>query len=316
MPGQLPARRRGLVLAGGGLKAAYAGGVLEQLLPTLGHERKHPAFTHVQAASSGIFNAAMMASQKTAGDIGDAWRYFRPLRALSINWSQVVQLVWGDSLLTWNRFLKNIALSRRRHGWALKLPIETSDQTTRCQYVFNAYNFSRHALVAFSPEQLDVDRFRACIALPRWFPPVRIGTTYDDGEPASDEVLVDAVFATDSNASALPLNALDEIWVIWTVDVQGRWRNGWAANYFRMLEQSAAAAYAREREVIIDAGFTPAHMIGANSRPKKVLYEIAGDVPLHYLFGFTRRGVQRALRQGTEDAQWYLDEHERLWKAP
>ena len=121
-------------------------------------------------------------------------------------------------------------------------------------------------------------------------------------------VFVDAVFATDSNAAVLVEADLDEIWVIWTVDVRGQWRDGWANNYFRLLEQAAASAYRRERQVICDAGFTPANTVDAGApRPPRILYEIAGDVPHHYLFGFTRGGVCRAVDQGAADAWAYLD---------
>ena len=178
--------------------------------------------------------------------------------------------------------------------------------------MFNAYDFTRHALVSFSPETLDEEAFKACIALPRWFPPVHRSLGPD--EPT--DVLVDAVFATDSNAAALiePDLELEEIWVIWSVDVRGIWRKGWVGNYFRMLEQSAAAAYRRERELIIKAGFTPANAVPKGAGPPpKILYEIGGDVPAHYLFTFTQGAVRRAVDQGFNDAATYLEEHRHLW---
>jgi Patatin-like phospholipase len=336
---QPAARRRGLVLAGGGLKAAYAAGVLEHLLPVLRHSKERPAFEFVEASSSGIWNAAMMAAGKAPNDIGDAWRRFRPLRAVSLNWPQLIQLFWGESYFTWDRFMRNIVRSERRGGWGLKLPLP-ADQAG-CQYSFNAYNFTRHALVSFKPEQLDDDQFRACVALPRWFPPVRIQVPRekedkdnqrdeqdqkdrndkkdknDKQDRTVEEVFVDAVFATDSDAAALLEHALDEIWVIWTVDVRGRWRNGWTANYFRLLEQAAASAYARERKQILDAGFTSAPEVKKGATPPgKILYEIAGDVPLHYVFALTGGGLRRAVRQGHANARAYLETHRHVWALP
>jgi predicted acylesterase/phospholipase RssA len=305
-------RRRGLVLAGGGMKAAYAGGVLERLLPALGHTAGGSSFRHVQACSSGVFNAAMMAQGKEGPDIGEAWRRVRPLRGLSPNWSQLWKVFRADSLLKYDRFMKNVVKLKTRDGWGLEFPLSPSDPA--CKYVFNAYDFSRHALVAFSAESLDEEAFKACVALPRWFPPVDLPPA--EGQPP--DVFVDAVFATDSNAAVLADEdlGLEEIWVIWTVDVQGVWRNGWANNYFRMLEQSAAAAYRRERDLICKADFVPAHDVERGAaRPSKILYEISGDVPVHYLFTFTRGAMRRAVRQGFEDADRYLLEHLHLWAA-
>jgi hypothetical protein len=154
--------------------------------------------------------------------------------------------------------------------------------------------------------------------LPRWFPPIRLDV------PRGEDVWVDAVFATDSNAAEL--GRLDQpvrdIWVIWTVDISGEWRNGWRANYFRMLEQAAAAAYRREREELIHRGYVPAaqamqEMKRGCPRPHRILYEIVGDVPVHYLFTFFRRQVSRAVDQGAREATAYLDRYaELLEKAP
>jgi hypothetical protein len=55
---------------------------------------------------------------------------------------------------------------------------------------------------------------------------------------------------------------------------------------------------------------------GGGRRPDHVLFEIAGDVPVHYLFTFLRRQVQRAVNQGERDAERYLNEYETLWRLP
>ncbi len=299
MPAVAPPPRRALVLAGGGTKAAFTAGVLEVLLPTLGEDGDHKAFVRVEAASSGVFNAAMMAAGRSPGQIGDNWRKLRPLRALSVNWPQLPLLSKGRSLLTWNRFMRHVVTSPR--GWGL-FRSAGAWQPDGCDYHFNAYNFSDQRLVSFDAAQLDKDRFLACIALPRWFPPVKL-----DGK-----VHVDAVFTTDSNADAvLDVADLEEIWVIWTVDVRGRWHNGYVSNYFRLLEQSAAGAYGRERKRILDAGFVPANE--ATPQHRKILYEIAGDVPAHYLLTLFRRTVRNAVKQGTNDATEYLQKYKHLW---
>jgi hypothetical protein len=129
---------------------------------------------------------------------------------------------------------------------------------------------------------------------------------------------VDAVFASDSNAASLGSvePALDDIWVIWTVDITGQPTQGWRA-YFRVLEMAAAAAYRREREYLTDRGFLPAaqaleHVEAGGARPPHVLFEIAADVPVHYLFTFFRRQVRQAVRQGEQVAREYLERYRKL----
>ena len=148
--------------------------------------------------------------------------------------------------------------------------------------------------------------------------PFRPDVQWLGGERAPDDVWVDAVFATDSNADALAALGLDEIWVIWTVDVSGRWNNGWMPNYFRMLEQSASFAYRRERQLLLDKGFvTPevARRYERGHRPP-ILYEIAGDVQLPYLLALSRRKFHRAIDQGARDTEAYLEKYAELWAAP
>ena len=50
-----PAKRRSLILAGGGLKVALQAGVLQVWLDEAGLE-----FDHVDGASGGVFNLAML----------------------------------------------------------------------------------------------------------------------------------------------------------------------------------------------------------------------------------------------------------------
>ena len=99
-------------------------------------------------------------------------------------------------------------------------PDSAVDSDGTCEYRFNAYNFTRHALESGSTsEELDELRFKACIALPRWFPP-------DDRRSRRREARRSATSTPCSPRTATrpPCSMeldLDEIWVIWTVDVRG-----------------------------------------------------------------------------------------------
>ena len=248
--------------------------------------------------------------EKAGRQIADNWRRTRPIRGLALNWRQLWKVFRAESLMTYDNFMKRIVEASPPRGWGLDF---TPKPTTGdgVEYAFNAYNFTRHELVSTPASELSAQRFKACIALPRWYPPEII-----DGE-----TWVDAVFATDSNAGALLDKDLDEIWVIWTVDVSGAWHNGWVANYFRIVEMSAAAAYRRERRELRNGGFVPATKALASindGQPasEKILYEIAGNVPAHYLFTFFRRALRNAVRQGGRDANHYLATYQDLWAGP
>lgn len=289
-------RRNGLVLAGGGVKVAFQAGVLGVLLG----ERGIP-FTHVNASSSGVLNALLMAKHRGDGRaIADEWRRTRPTRGMAVNW-QALRPFKGTSLLKNTRLLENIV----KKDWRA-FPVR--DEARR--YKFYAYNLTEEKVHSFPLDELDDDKLLACIALPRWFPPVVLDRSTGGGR----DTWVDAVFASDSNAASLGSvdPPLDDIWVIWTVDITGQPTQGWRA-YFRVLEMAAAAAYRREREHLIDQGFVPAaQALKAKVRPPHVLFEIAADVPVHYLFTFFRRHVQQAVHQGEQVARNYLTTYRRL----
>ena len=61
--------RRALILAGGGVKVAFQAGVLQVWLDELDIE-----FDHVDAASGGVFNLAMMCQGYSGNEVADAWR--------------------------------------------------------------------------------------------------------------------------------------------------------------------------------------------------------------------------------------------------
>ena len=117
--------------------------------------------------------------------------------------------------------------------------------------------------------QITEDRLLSAVALPMWFPPVRIdGDTY-----------IDAVFGTDGNLEEMIRRGADELWVIWTVSTRGRWAPGFVAEYFLMIEAAAnsglrlALQRIEQNNADIAAGRP-----GAYRRPITV-HLISADVP-------------------------------------
>ena len=75
-----PKKKRSLILAGGGLKVAFQAGVLQVWLDEAGL-----TFDHVDAASGGVFNLAMMCQGMTGLQIANNWRNMNPRAGISFN---------------------------------------------------------------------------------------------------------------------------------------------------------------------------------------------------------------------------------------
>src|SRR5437763_9754653 len=124
---------------------------------------------------------------------------------------------------------------------------------------------------------MNPDWLVACVTLPMWFPPMKIG----------EDVYVDAIFATDANLEAAIDNGADEVWIIWTVSQQGRGGNGGVNQYFQMIEQ---AANSRLTDVIrrINASNAAIEERKNSEFCKHIELKILrAEVPLHYLLVFS-----------------------------
>src|SRR5207248_648309 len=102
-------------------------------------------------------------------------------------------------------------------------------QMTRTSATFNVYNFTKQRLETKAPDEMTPEWLKACVSLPMWFPPVVI-----DGD-----AYIDSVYATDANLESAINAGADELWVVWTVSMRGRWRNGPINQYFQMIENAA-----------------------------------------------------------------------------
>ena len=278
--------RRALVFAGGGLKVAYQAGAAQVLLDEAGIE-----FDLADGASGGVFNLAMWCQGMAGRQIADNWRNYRPLGDFSPNLGAWLRGPWGASVLT--------AGGLRRHtltGFGLDWH---AIRSTSREAVFELFNLSRQELQPVPAAQITEDRLLSAVALPMWFPPVRIdGDTY-----------IDAVFATDGNLDEMIRRGADELWVIWTVSTRGRWAPGFVAEYFLMIEAAAnsglRAALQRIEQNNADVA---AGRPGAYGRPITV-HLISAEVPLGYLLNFRRSSFVRAVDLGVRDTRAWCARH-------
>jgi len=297
---------RSLILAGGGLKVAYQAGCLQVLLDEL-----NLTFDHVDGASGGCFNAAMMANGMTGTQIANAWRNMNPLTFSSLNYSEY----WKGPYL---RSIGTSAGARKAFKeWGLNW--NTIRQNRGCVYTFNHFNFTKKCVVPLENRYLDEDYLVASVSLPVWYSPVLKGADW----------IFDAVYCTDGNVGEAVRRGADEIWAIWTVSDLPEYRSGWIAEYFHIIETVADAKFKDEWDEIAavnaaidaygapppraatDLRLLPGYAIGGPGvlpppgRKKIAQHLIQQEVPMHYVLIWNGDRVAAAVELGVRDARAY-----------
>lgn len=288
-----PRPKRSLILAGGGVKVAFQAGVLQVWLDEAGL-----TFDHADGASGGCFNLAMWCQGMTGLQIAENWRTLDPNQGVDFNWSQYLRLFYAESLFTLDRYRKNLF-----PHWGLDW--DAIRKSPR-EGTFNVYNFTRHRLEVLTPDRMNEDLLVACVSLPMWFPPVRIG----------GETYIDSVFNTDANLEEAIRRGGDELWIVWTVNQSGEWQDGFVANYFQIVETAANGRYKQVLERI-DRSNTAiaAGAPGEFGRPILVR-ELKAEVPLHYLINFSQDRLTEAVNRGVTAArEWCRRENIPLGKT-
>lgn len=280
-------KKRSLILAGGGIKVAFQAGVLQVWLDEAGIE-----FDHVDAASGGVFNLAMMCQSQTGTQIANNWRNLNPKAGISFNFAQFPKLLYAESLFTLENYREHVFT-----GWGYDWEKINS---SKLNATFNVVNFSKKAIEVIEPKNLTEDLLAACVSLPMWFPPQRInGQTY-----------IDAVYLTDANIEEAIRRGADEIWVIWTVSDKDEWHSGFVATYFQIIETAAVGNY---RSILkrIDSNNRAIEngSLGEFGRHIEIK-ELKADVPLHYLIDFSRDRMIEAVNLGVKRArEWCAQNH-------
>ncbi len=278
-------KKRSLILAGGGIKVAFQAGVLQVWLDEAGLE-----FDHIDAASGGVFNLAMMCSGQDGKQIADNWRNLNPRAGISFNWAEFPKLLYAESMFTLENYRKYV-FTDWEYDWD---KIRTSD----LEATFNVFNFSRKELEIIKPANMTEDLLVACVSLPMWFPPMHI----------NDETYIDAVYLTDANIIEAIRRGADEIWVIWTVSEKDEWHDGFIANYFQIIETAAVGHY----RVILKRIAENNQEIAAGEQGEFGRHievkELKADVALHYLIDFSQDRMTEAVNQGVKKGREWCEE--------
>ena len=163
---------------------------------------------------------------------------------------------------------------------------------------FNVTDFGAKRLKVIPHTRMDEEYFLAVDAVPGVVPPVeRDGTLYTD-----------AMFLKDANLDNAIQRDADEIWIIWTVEDEARWRGGFWNHYGHIFETTANGNLKRELDVIEKINYR-VHSNDARPGQKHVtVHEIRPDyhIPVEYLFWIRKKKMQQIIEMGREYAREYL----------
>lgn len=279
-------KKRALILAGGGIKVAFQAGVLQVWLDEAGLK-----FDHIDAASGGVFNLAMMCNGQNGKQIADNWRNLNPRAGISFNWTEYLKLFYAESLFTLDNYRENVFTD-----WELDWnKIRASD----LEATFNVFNFTKKELEVIEPANMTEDLLAACVSLPMWFPPQKInGETY-----------IDAVFMTDANIEEAIRRGADELWIIWTVSDKDVWEDGFVANYFQIIETSAVGHYRASLKRIEENNRKIAEGGEGKYGRHIEVKELKSDVALHYLVNFSQDRLTEAVNVGVKKGREWCEEN-------
>jgi predicted patatin/cPLA2 family phospholipase len=279
-------KKRSLILAGGGIKVAFQAGVLQVWLDEAGL-----TFDHVDAASGGLFNLAMLCQGMTGLEMANNWRNLDPRAGINFNASAFHQLLYAESLFTLDNYRNHVFPS-----WGLDWD---KIRTSPIKATFNVFNFSRKEIKVIEPAEMSEDLLVAGLSLTMWFPPVRIG----------GETYIDSVFMTDANIEEAIRRGADEVWVIWTVSEKDEWHNGFVANYFQIIETSADGHYrAICKRIEANNAAIQAGTSGEFGRRIEIK-ELKADIALHYLIDFSQDRLAEAVNLGVVRAREWCEQN-------
>ena len=141
----------------------------------------------------------MVQSGLSGTRIANNWRATGPFELTSLQAPWRYLAPWKlPSMLTYDR------LNRQLPVWGVDFD---AIHASPIEGTYNVYNFTAKRFETHEGPELTPELFKACFALPVWFPPVEIGgKTYIDG-----------VYWKDANLTEAVRRGADEIWVIWTV---------------------------------------------------------------------------------------------------
>jgi predicted acylesterase/phospholipase RssA len=283
--------RRSLVLAGGGMRVAYQAGVIKALA------EDGIAFDHVDGASGGTINLAMLLSGLTPDEMIARWvsldvhRFVSLMPFAKTGSPQGLEAV-GDArgLLDYVFPHLGIDMSKIR---ACTSPVGT----------FNVCNFTRKTAEVIPNAQMTMDHLVAGVSLPIFMPPV----------PINGSLYLDAVWIRDANPLEAVHRGAEELWIVWCIGNTGEYHNGVFRQYVHMIEIAANGALFKDFEQINDINTRIAageSTYGQTTPVRLHLIHPEYPLPLDPDFFLGNIDARSLVDRGYADAQLYL--HSRI----
>lgn len=189
----MTAPKRSLILAGGGMRVAYQAGVLKALAEA------DIEFDHVDGASGGTINLAMLLSGLTPDEMIARWESLDVHKFVSLMPFAKYASAQGLEAMGDARGLVNDVFPH------LGIDIDKIRACTRPTGTFNVCNFTRKTGEVIPNSQMTMDHLVAGVSLPIFMPAVRInGSLY-----------LDAVWIRDANPLEAVRRGADELWIVW-----------------------------------------------------------------------------------------------------
>jgi NTE family protein len=287
-----PEQRRGLVLAGGGIRVAWQTGVVTALTEA------GLRFGHLDGTSGGIFTTAMLMSGNSPDQMAERWRRLDVRSFVSL-------LPWRAYLRSptnWMAFGGSRGI-RRRVLPALGIDLAEVRSATEPTGSFNVADFERKACVAVPHTEIDEDRLVAGVSLAGALPAVE-----HDGRTWTD-----AVWIKDANLIETVRRGCTELWVAWCIANEPRWGRGALEQYVHMIEMSAVAGLTAELAWIADLNERRARGEVVEGSTERVVVHVvrpALAIPLDPDFVLGRIDAETLIAMGYRDAWRYLEECE------
>lgn len=280
--------RRALILAGGGMRVAYQGGVLEAFADA------GLAFEHFDGTSGGVINLAMLCSGLAPPEMCERWRTLN-VRDFASPMPLHEYLMVHDM-----RGMADADGIVDKVFPHLGVDVDKIRSAEGMSATFNVCNYTRKTIEAIPHDEVDLDLIVAGITLPIFMPAVERGdTTY-----------VDAVWIKDANLMEAVRRGAEELWLVWCIGNQSTYENGFFHQFVHMIEMSANGALFEEFERIreINERIEGGEAVYGHDRPIR-LHLIKPEYPLpldpDYFFG--RITAATLIDMGHSDASRYLE---------
>lgn len=279
--------KRSLILAGGGMRVAYQAGALRAL-----HE-SGLRFDHVDGASGGTINLAMLLSGQSPAQMCDRWRrvdvrgFVRPMPLADYLRPHALQAFGSGEGIVQRVFPQ------------LGVDVAKIRQSKDVVGTFNVCDFGKKTNVVVPNDRIDRDLLVAAISLPLFMPPVA----------SNGSLYLDSVWIQDANCMEAVRRGADEIWILWCIGNTPTYQSGPFEQYVHMIELCANGALFREFEQIraINEAIARGERPGGRTRPIRVhLIKPEYPLPLDPELYFGRISTGTLVDMGYRDAADYL----------